>query len=129
MKSSALPVYIWGPMLLLLMLFGSFEHQPEGSLTEIAVYEQVEMGCQLTVYSVGEPAFPFGPGSGRFVLEKDGSVLDALDFVLYNDGKQPDADNFAVSWEADGVRVTVSAEEQEDATYLLYYDGRSAIAP
>ena len=129
MKSSALPVYIWGPMLLLLMLFGSFEHQPEGSLTEIAVFERRELGCQLTVYSVGEPAFPFGPGSGRFVLEKDGSVLAALDFVLYNDGKQPDADSFAVSWEADGVRVTVSAEEQEDATYFLYYDGRSAITP
>ncbi len=129
MKASILPAYVWAPMLILLILFGSFPQQTESAQTEIAVFAQSGQERQLIVYSVGAPAFPFGPGKVRFVLIKDGNVTGELDCILFNDGKQPDADNFAVRWEADSVWVTVSAEEQEDATYILYFDGRSAAKP
>ena len=114
-----LPVCI---LLLFLLPAGVFLWHRDYAEKEICSFASGDAVYNLSVRTVGEPQFPFGPGKCRLVLKKDGRKIQTLDLVLYNDGKWPDADNFRVVWEPGKVTVTASAEEQEDQVYTLYTD-------
>lgn len=70
----------------------------------------------------GDPEFPFGPQYGRLVLKDEEGVICSSDFVLHNDGKQMSEDNWSVEWEPGSVEVTISGEEQEDETIVIFCD-------
>jgi len=89
--------------------------------TLIAEYSSPDGIYSLSVWNVGEPRFPFGPGRCRVVLSCDGRQVAAEEVVLYNDGKWPDGDNFTAQWAENSVSVTVRAEEMEDAVLVLEY--------
>ena len=117
--------YVLIPVLCFLVFVGGFQYKTEYARTAVETYTAENQSDRLTVYTVGEPGFPFGPGKCSLVLSRDGKVADELEFTLYNDGKLPSAENFTVNWDADGVQVTVSGEEQEDITYTLYFDAKN----
>lgn len=114
-------------LLPVLVLIGGLRYKTEYRTTEIETSQSEDGTLRLSIYAVGEPAFPFGPGKCRLVLFREGRRVSRLDLVLYNDGKWPDGDNFSVSWLEDRVLVLASGEEQEDCSYTLYYDGRTKI--
>ena len=111
-------------LLLFLLLIGGFKYRTEYAKTEVETYYSDDHDYKLAIYQIGEPQFPFGPGKCRFVLTKDDKKINGIDILLLNDGKWPHPKNFSVSWASDHVAIVASGEEQEDITYILYYDGR-----
>lgn len=71
----------------------------------------------------GHPDFPFGSQDGRIVLKNGSKKICKVNFVLSNDGKSMDEDNWKVEWKTDKVIVTIVGEEQTDEIYNLYYNG------
>ena len=99
---------------------GYLIYETEYKTTEIETSRKEDY--RLTIYQVGTPGFPFGPGSCRIVLSRNGKTVDRADITLHNDGKWPDETDFDVAWETGGVSVTVHGEEQEDMTYILHFE-------
>jgi len=104
--------------LVLMIGVGDFVYETQYRPTEIL--RQDSGTLRVKVYQVGAPAFPFGPGKCRIILEEDGKEIDRCDLEQSNDGKNANASDFEIDWEEDGVRVTVHGEEQEDRPYFLY---------
>lgn len=77
----------------------------------------------LTVYMVGEPVFPFGPARCRFELSEGRRKIVRYGFDVYGDGGPAVEDDFTILWSEDCATVTVAAEEQQDAVYVLSFDG------
>lgn len=103
---------------------GVVKYRADCALTELAVYS--DMDYELHIYERGEPDFPFGAAHSRLELKSGRARIVRLDIDIQNDGKHPDSGNFSVSWQEDGVIVTVSGEEQPDRIYTLFYNGASA---
>lgn len=78
---------------------------------------------ELSLMEIGEPAWPFGPASGRLILNEGDSTVSQTDFELRNDGCSIGSNDWAVTWNEDHVEVVLSGEEQFDEHILLYYDG------
>lgn len=76
---------------------------------------------QVCLQAVGSPVWAFGPQDGRIILKKSGKTVAKADFELHNDGKGMNESNWSVSWDDVGVSVTISGEEQPDATFWLGY--------
>ena len=110
-------------LILLLLLIGGFKYRTEYAKTEVGTYYSDDQDYKLLIYQIGEPQFPFGPGKCRFVLSKDDKRINRTDILLLNDGKWPHPENFNVSWASDHVSIVAKGEEQEEVTYILYYDG------
>ena len=75
----------------------------------------------VAIYTVGDADFPYGATHCEMDMLKGKSTLNTVTFDLKNDGKAVDAGNFTVIWQNGYAEVTVSAEEQDDDTYILYY--------
>lgn len=103
--------------LTLTVAIGVLIYKADFKPSEIVTYENGNY--QVTVYQIGAPAFPFGPGKCRIVLRENGKLIAREDLELHNDGKWPYEDNFSVSWQPDRVTVTAKGEEQEDTDYIL----------
>lgn len=78
---------------------------------------------ELTLIEIGEPAWPFGPASGRLILKKDDNRISQTNFELKNDRCSISSNCWAVTWNADHVKVIMSGDEQYDEQFLLFFDG------
>ena len=78
---------------------------------------------ELSLVEIGEPAWPFGPASGRLVLNESDTTISKTDFELRNDGCSIGSNDWTVTWNEDHAEVILSGEEQFDEQILLYYDG------
>lgn len=77
----------------------------------------------LSMYSVGEPYWPFGGAPGRLILEMANSKVARAEFEIANDGVRFDADSWDVTWCSDRVEVALSGNEQYDELVAMYFDG------
>lgn len=78
---------------------------------------------ELTLIEIGEPVWPFGPASGRLVLNEGDTTISQTDFELRNDGCSIGSNDWTVTWNEDHAEVILSGEEQFDEQLLLYFDG------
>ena len=78
---------------------------------------------ELTLIEIGEPVWPFGPASGRLILNEGATKISQTDFELRNDGCSISSNDWAVTWNENYVEVILSGEEQFDERILLYFDG------
>lgn len=106
-----------------LLLAGIFYYKTEMELSAVVTEISPDGEAELTVYMVGEPAWPFGPTDCRFDLLVDNTRVVKYPFSIHNDGVSASVNNFAVTWKNDHVEVLVRAEEQFAVTYILYFDG------
>lgn len=121
MKKRTTVLSVFGSIILIFVTAsGWFIYKADFEKSEIEIHNKGSY--RLTIYQIGAPAFPFGDGRCRFVLNKDDKRIDEMEIRLANDGKWPDEDNFDVEWNADSVSITAHGEEQEDKTYVLYFD-------
>lgn len=77
----------------------------------------------LSMYSVGEPYWPFGGAPGRLILEMANSKVARAEFEIANDGARFDEDSWDVTWCSDRVEVVLSGNEQYDELVTMYFDG------
>ena len=110
-------------ILLMLLLAGSFYYKTEMELTPVITAVSPNGEAEMTIYQVGEPAWPFGPTDCRFDLRYGNKRVIKYSFSIHNDGAPAFENNFTISWHDDHVQVMVSAEEQFDVNYYLFYDG------
>lgn len=106
-----------------LLLAGSFYYKTEMELTPVVTEASANGEAELTVYMIGEPAWPFGPTDCRFDLYVDNKRVVKYPFSIHNDGVSASANNFTVTWKNDHVEILATAEEQFPVTYILYFDG------
>lgn len=78
---------------------------------------------ELTLIEIGEPVWPFGPASGRLVLNEGDTTISQTDFELRNDGCSIGSSDWTVTWNEDHAEVILSGEEQFDEQLLLYFNG------
>ena len=116
---------VYGIILVIVLLIGYFVYETNYKKTEISTYRNNEY--ELVIYQIGTSIFPFGPSECRLVLNKDNTQIDAISFYLHNDGKRPFEENFDVYWKKENVEVIASGEEQDDITYVLYFDSDKLI--
>lgn len=109
--------------LLLLLLLGGFYYKTQLELTPVVKEISPEEEAELTIYMVGEPAWPFGPTDCRFDLEVAGKRVVKYGFSIHEDGAPASAGNFSVTWKQDYVEILVRASEQYAQTYILCFDG------
>lgn len=103
----------------LLMIFSIYiiEHTPRTVATDSYNNYTLELQAKSS------PDFPFGSQDGRIILKSGSKKICREDFILSNDGKNMDEDNWSIKWETDKVVVTITGEEQSDEIYTLYYNG------
>lgn len=106
-----------GIFLLMIVSIYIIEHTPRTVATDS--YNKYTLELQAK----SSPDFPFGSQDGRIILKSDLKRICREDFILSNDGKNMDEDNWSVKWENDKVIVTITGEEQSDEIYTLYYNG------
>lgn len=106
-----------GMFLLIIVSIYIIEHTPR----TVATYSY--NNYTLKLQAKGSPDFLFGPQNGRIIFKNDSKKICRTDFILFNDGKGMDEDNWIVKWETDKVIVTIIGEEQSDEIYILYYNG------
>lgn len=107
--------------LLLLIGIAFLSYKLNFKKTEIS--QSTEGVFTVTMYQVGEPAWPFGPVNGEFVLRKEDEKINTCSFMVSNDGGGLSSGNAVFQWEDDCVKIRVSGEEQEDMLYTLGFDG------
>lgn len=110
-------------LLLMLLLAGSFYYITELELTPVVTEKSPDGEAELTVFQVGEPTWPFGPTDCRFDLHVGSKRVIKYPFSIHNDGVPAFESNFSITWLEDRVEILVSAEEQYDVTYFLFFDG------
>ena len=85
-------------------------------------------GYTVTLYQVGDPAWPFGSASGKLVLtDAKGKVLNIKDISVSNDGGNISRGNYlGAEWFDDYVEVTIlNGEPEETDVYKLYFSGKA----
>lgn len=78
---------------------------------------------ELILQTIGEPAWPFGPASGRLILKEGDTQIAQADCALRNDGGSISSGCWTVIWNEEHVEAILSGEEQFDEQILLYFDG------
>jgi len=78
---------------------------------------------ELTFIEVGEPAWPFGPARGKFILRDKDGVISTYRFNVSNDGQRISKNNWNVLWQENCAQIIVSGEEQYDKLYTMHFDG------
>lgn len=107
----------------IMIFFGSLFYITELKKTKVNEFYSNDGQYTLTMYQIGEPAFPFGSVKGKFVLKKGNIVINSYDFVVSDDGCGLENNVPAIRWTDSAVMLIVSASEQKDELYTLYYDG------
>ncbi len=77
----------------------------------------------MVIYMIGEPDFPYGPAHCFLELFREDEKLARQSLSVLNDGAAVHECNFNILWNKSDVTVTASGSEQEDAVYVLRYDG------
>lgn len=113
-----------GINLLLIIGLGYLHYQLELKPSEVDRKESPTGEYVLILDAVGEPAWPFGPASGKLVLKKNKKTVKKLNFQIANDGGNIGKDSWLVSWKDDNVEVILSGCEQPDEKYVIYFDDR-----
>ena len=90
---------------------------------KMEISQSAEGEYLVFMYQVGEPAWPFGPVQGEFVLQKNGKRINKSSFRVNNDGGGLTPESVVFNWEHNCVKIRVSGEEQEDMLYTLGFDG------
>lgn len=93
----------------------------------IETYLSADRAYELAVCQIGAPDWPFGAAHCRFELRSGGRTISKLRFDVHDDGMSARPKHFHVHWFPDFVRVVVTASEQPDALYDLYYDGNTEV--
>lgn len=104
------------------LLFFSLQGKQKTVKREVLSSKSEDGQYTLTVFQIGDPAWPFGSTHCSIVLSQAGPGIAEHSFEVCNDGANVHAENFEVLWYPDHVSVTVSGAEQPDETYLFYYD-------
>lgn len=108
-----------------LLLAGLFYYKTEMELTLVVTEASPGGEAKLTVFQVGEPAWPFGPTDCRFDLTVENTRVVKYPFSIHEDGAPASAGNFTVTWKQDHVEILVTASEQYAQTYILYFNGNT----
>lgn len=109
--------------LLVVILFGGIKYRTDYAKTQIKEEYSGDKQYILAIYMIGEPDWPFGATHCRFELRKGGKRITQYPFSIQNDGAMAHEGNFRIIWEKEKVSVVVSGEEQEDQTYVMYFNG------
>lgn len=110
-------ITVAGIFLLMIVSIYIIEHTPRTVATDSYNNYTLELQAKSS------PDFPFGSQDGRIILKSSSKKICRTDFIISNDGKSMDEDNWSVKWENDKVIVTIIGEEQSDEIYTLYYNG------
>lgn len=108
-----------------LLLVGCFTYVTKYRIAEIDRSVSPDGTRELLFQSVGEPDFPFGVSHARLVLRQGKRTVVKRTVEVFNDGAMLFPENWRVSWQGDRVEIILSGEEQEDASYILYFDERT----
>lgn len=108
---------------MILLLAGCFYYETNYKKTIRDTSVSPDGKYELTLMEIGEPAWPFGPASGRLILNEGDAQISETNFRLANDGCSISSNDWAVTWNEDHVEIILSGEEQFDEQILLYYDG------
>ena len=114
-------------LLFLLLWTGAFYYKTELEPTPVITEVSPNGEAELTIYQIGEPAWPFGPTDCRFVLQIAGARVIKYGFSIHDDGAPATEGNFRITWKQDHVEILVRASEQYAHTYMLYFDGNTAV--
>lgn len=113
--------------LLAMLLLGSVYYITEMELKPVVTEISPDGEAELTIFQVGEPAWPFGPTDCRFDLHVGGKRVVKYPFSIHADGTPASANNFTITWKQEHVEILVRAEEQYAQTYILYFDGNVGV--
>lgn len=109
-----------------LVLMLSLLYPMEFKKTEIAQFQSPDGEYVLYMFQIGEPAWPFGPVEGRFILKEGDKSVAKLNFSVADDGAGLHYSNVPdIVWKEDYVRARVIGSEQKDMWYMLYYSGET----
>lgn len=114
--------------LLLLILFGVFIYQTEWRITFRDKYTSPDGIYTLYLQEIGEPDFPFGAAHGRFLLKENGKTVVKHEFEVLDDGGPLTPEMVQVTWEETAAVAIVSASEQDDMCYCLFFSGSATEA-
>ena len=110
-------------LLLVGVLIAGLIYQMNYKKTDVLQRESSDGQFVVEMQQIGEPAFPFGPVSGRFLLKRKGKIINQLKFTVSDDGAGLSYNIPIFEWREDCVKIIVSGSEQEDMLYTLYFDG------
>lgn len=100
----------------------------DGRIKEICSSYGYSSGYTVTLYQIGDAAWPFGPATGKLVLtDAKGKVLNTKDISVSNDGGNISGGNYlGAQWFDDYVEVTIlNGEPKETDVYKLYFSGKA----
>lgn len=109
--------------LLLAILFGGIRYRIRYAKTEIVTQTLPDGRYTLTIYMIGEPDWPFGATHCRADLTDGSKRIVQYPFSISDDGATAHVGNFDIQWQERGALLRVSGSEQEDAVYVLNFDG------
>ena len=112
-------------LLLMVFLITGLIYQMNYKKTEVLQRESRDGQFVVEMQQIGEPAFPFGPVNGQFLLKREGRIINQLKFTVSDDGAGLAYNIPIFEWREDCVKIIVSGSEQEDMLYTLYFDGTS----
>ena len=110
-------------VLLIIALLWNIYYITELEETQVNEFYSDDGKYTLTMYQVGDPDFPFGAVSGKFVLKENTEVINTYHFSVADDGAGLQHNVPAIRWTDDSVMAIVSGSEQKDQLYIMYYDG------
>ncbi len=123
MKTFLKEIGILFGVVILILSIGMMFLMYELNYKKVEISQSTEGDYTISMYQIGEPAWPFGPVHGKFVLRKDGRKLNTYSFLVSNDGGGLTSGNAIFKWTDNCVEIRVSGEEQEDMLYILGFDG------
>ena len=112
-------------LLLVVFLIAGLIYMMKYKKTDVLQRESRDGQFVVEMQQIGEPAFPFGPVNGQFLLKREGRIINQLKFSVADDGAGLAYNIPIFEWREDCVKIIVSGSEQEDMLYTLYFDGTS----
>ncbi len=107
------------------VLIGSFIYITKYRVLEVGREKSADRNYEVIFQMIGEPEWPFGSTTGRFVVNDlaNDRQLQETDLTIFDDGATFRDSNWEVTWYPVGVEIIISGSEQENGTYVIYYDG------
>lgn len=108
------------------ILVGSLVYAMKYKITETGSEKSPDGSYEVIFQQRGEPEFPFGATHVRFLVKSaDGSLITKENHTIYDDGASFRPANWEVRWYPAGVEIILKGSEQEDSSYIVYYDKNS----
>lgn len=123
MKKKITLIVILILLLLTTSIFGYIKYKRSYSKSLVDTSLSNDGNYILNIFMIGEADFPYGKTHCLFNLSKYSTKLSELSFDVANDGAIVNSDNFLITWHEDNVMIVVSCAEQDDVTYILYFNG------